>query len=333
MAIIHRIQRSLTGVGGWADVDTVAEAVDEYSDTGLTPATDYFYRVRTENGDVVSAWSNIASATTDAGQTVWSYATLAAAEASGDPWANNDIIRITDPSPDVDFVYSSAAAVNGDSGLHPRYPFGDSQENVGYTYVDGMGPGTDPGASTWTDASTGTEGVHYLFSINTSPNPDTCKMWKLTNTIGICRLNQATITSARTVGALKFRGALAGFSGTGAGNDVQIYFCAYVNGAGGDPIIALRAQSADSNWEVLSGAGLATVTGTGLSFGTQRNLAMYITAGKWSLWKDETLVLSGTDPLGTTAPYGAALIAGSSPTALPTTLEFVTVTDGYLATA
>lgn len=73
----------------------------------------------------------------------WRYPTVDAAESSGDSWVNGDIIRITDPHPAVEFVYWSDWAVNGHSGLLPRYPFGDSQE-ITPTLVQGEGPGSDP---------------------------------------------------------------------------------------------------------------------------------------------------------------------------------------------
>lgn len=40
------IERSLTGVGSWVEIDTVAAGVETYDDTGLDPDTEYFYRVR-----------------------------------------------------------------------------------------------------------------------------------------------------------------------------------------------------------------------------------------------------------------------------------------------
>lgn len=59
------IERSLTGVGGWSLIHTTAADVESYSDTGLDPETEYFYRVRAVNGAGESAYTNIDSATTD----------------------------------------------------------------------------------------------------------------------------------------------------------------------------------------------------------------------------------------------------------------------------
>lgn len=52
-----------TGSGGWTLVTSVAATATTYSDTGLTPATTYSYRVRACN-DIDGTPSNVASATT-----------------------------------------------------------------------------------------------------------------------------------------------------------------------------------------------------------------------------------------------------------------------------
>jgi len=80
---------------------------------------------------------------------IWSYTTLAVAESSGDSWNDGDIIRITNPSPDVDFRYWVALDTAGHSGLVHRFPHGGSNEyrpNL-YTAVSG-----DP--DVWSDWNT-----------------------------------------------------------------------------------------------------------------------------------------------------------------------------------
>jgi hypothetical protein len=51
--------------GAYALADTLATNATTYSASGLSPATDYAFKVRAVNGDGESAYSNIATATTD----------------------------------------------------------------------------------------------------------------------------------------------------------------------------------------------------------------------------------------------------------------------------
>src|SRR5262249_56575619 len=61
------IERSLDGVH-WLQIATVGPNITTFSDTGLSPRTKYYYRVRAINTNsspaVYSAYSNVASATT-----------------------------------------------------------------------------------------------------------------------------------------------------------------------------------------------------------------------------------------------------------------------------
>ena len=59
-----RVERSLTGDGSWTQVATPAPNVTVLTDAGLAPRTTYFYRVSAANGQSVSGFSNISSATT-----------------------------------------------------------------------------------------------------------------------------------------------------------------------------------------------------------------------------------------------------------------------------
>lgn len=58
------IERSPDGVAGWVVVGSTSNT--SYQNSGLLPATEYFYRVRATNAGGNSAASNTDSATTDA---------------------------------------------------------------------------------------------------------------------------------------------------------------------------------------------------------------------------------------------------------------------------
>jgi FtsP/CotA-like multicopper oxidase with cupredoxin domain len=57
------IERSLDGIS-YSFLDSAAADVNSYSDTGLNPETEYWYRVNAENANGTSDYSNTASATT-----------------------------------------------------------------------------------------------------------------------------------------------------------------------------------------------------------------------------------------------------------------------------
>lgn len=59
------VERSLTGTSGWTEIATPAANATTYSDTGLSPSTTYYYRVRA-TGAAASAYSSTANATTSA---------------------------------------------------------------------------------------------------------------------------------------------------------------------------------------------------------------------------------------------------------------------------
>ncbi len=73
------IERSPDGSTGWTQIATPAQNVTSYSDTGRSASTQYFYRIRANNGVGPSANSNNANATTPAAPSLPA------------PWVNGDI--------------------------------------------------------------------------------------------------------------------------------------------------------------------------------------------------------------------------------------------------
>src|SRR4029077_16591428 len=61
-ATVYKIQRSADANTGWTQVGT--SSATAFTDSGLSPATTYFYRVLASNGTTDSAPSSVASATT-----------------------------------------------------------------------------------------------------------------------------------------------------------------------------------------------------------------------------------------------------------------------------
>lgn len=63
-----KVERSLTGAGGWSLIQATAANATSYTDTALTPGVKYFYRVAATNAEGDSAYTDIESATTLIGE-------------------------------------------------------------------------------------------------------------------------------------------------------------------------------------------------------------------------------------------------------------------------
>jgi hypothetical protein len=81
----YRIERSPDGASGWTELGTTGLGVTSYTNTGLAPATTYYYRVVALTSDGESPPSSVQSATTDQDGPSISEANAAPSEASKDP--------------------------------------------------------------------------------------------------------------------------------------------------------------------------------------------------------------------------------------------------------
>lgn len=99
-----RIERSLDGSTGWAEVTTTAANAESYTDTGLDPETEYFYRAVAVNAGGDSDPSNVDSATTEAA--AWSPAAL-----SPSLWLKADVGTFQELTDNAAIIPASA---NGD---------------------------------------------------------------------------------------------------------------------------------------------------------------------------------------------------------------------------
>ena len=62
----YRIERSADGLTGWVGIGTTGQDVTAFTDSGLTPATTYSYRVIGVGADGETPPSSISTVTTDA---------------------------------------------------------------------------------------------------------------------------------------------------------------------------------------------------------------------------------------------------------------------------
>ena len=61
----YRVERSVTGMGGWSTIANLGANSTSYSNTGLAASTQYFYQVAAHNAAGDSGYSNTSNATTD----------------------------------------------------------------------------------------------------------------------------------------------------------------------------------------------------------------------------------------------------------------------------
>lgn len=179
------IERSPDGTGSWAALDTVGADTTSYSDTGLSPLSTWYYRVKGTNSGGSSDWSNTASATTtDApptGPSALSATTVSAGQIEL-AWTDNSSNETgfgiersaTGNNPWVQ-IDSVAADVTGyqDSGL--------SELTTYYYRVNATGAGGDSAYSNTANATTFegcsasktyNAGQWYQFSLACNPAPN-----------------------------------------------------------------------------------------------------------------------------------------------------------------
>ncbi len=160
----YTLQRKIGG-GDYADVSTAITATStSYSDTGLTPATEYTYRIRARNSAGAGVWSNEDSATTD--NAAPARITNLAATATS---ANDIRLSWTAPAAhgaaisdytlqrksgggvfaDVSTTIAAGATSFTDSGLTPETTYTyriRARNSVGYGAWSSDTPGTTPAA-------------------------------------------------------------------------------------------------------------------------------------------------------------------------------------------
>lgn len=223
----------------------------------------------------------------------WEYATLSAAESSGDPWVNGDQVTITGGAV---FLYIANAAVSGYSGLLHKEPYGASITTLSAaTVVDSEAEGVDPDSWTnWTDGGTGTKGVDYEHDTNG----------------GLARIRDLTIagqcsltTDARlTTDDLERYSIVDKITATTTGTaavEMHSLSCIAVTTVPALAFIKLRSRE-DGNsiyWQINHTDG-STIAISTKDRRVQQRAWMYVKTGRWALWfdADSTPELSGTVP-------------------------------------
>ena len=246
-----------------------------------------------------SAVSNVDSAKT--AQDAWLYTTLAAAESSGDPWADGDTIRITDPAPDVDFVYASALDTNGHSGLRHKDPFDDASLYATTTLANGEGPGTDP--DTW-DA----KWVEVASFASKDAALDRSRFTLDSNSVAdIMNFNPAT-ASGHSVSFFIIRD----FTSTGSGGAfTQLECAAYVDGSS-SKFVQIRRQDFVNGTNFIYGHSSIGYSSTGVGSKTSADWFIYVKGSAFAIWDGASLIATAVPATRGSVLVNSAQIAGTS---------------------
>jgi hypothetical protein len=222
----------------------------------------------------------------------WEYASLAAAESSGDPWQDGDDVQITGGAL---FLYKSALVVDGYSGLIHKYPYGVGLGTSDSAIVrTSTAKGSDPDTWGWTDFSSGVKGSQYDFDVISSRSRAIAY-----NGAGRANLRDTQLQAGDSEGFV----IIPALSATGTNNEsvgiglVRTFAYASTDAGANRAFIGLEWYwtTSNTNWSVFHG-GLYTATTK--SFSTERRAWMYVKDGRYAVWFDDdaTPELSGTNP-------------------------------------
>jgi hypothetical protein len=242
----------------------------------------------------------------------WEYATLALAEASGDPWADDVDVTITGGAV---FKYRSTLAVNGYSGLIHKHPWDGVGTLGSLVSVDKIYNSTaknvDPDTWSGFTKTTNSAGLADVSGERSRLYCPTTSDW--------ITMRGTTPPAASDVEAFLIEDNMsAGFSGTdssGGAAYAQTQLYAYIDGTNKYTLeVMLRRINSTTFWAVRTGPVTYAVTTKSVS--VERRLWLYKKASQWAVWFDADSVpeLSGTGDLttGEGANPGSSLTQANS---------------------
>ena len=286
-----KIERATSSAGTYTQVATVGTSVKTYSNTGLSPATTYYYRVRAYNASGNSAYSNIANATTKdvppAAPTALTASGISSSQI-GLAWAQNSAnetgFKIERGTDGTNFTQVATVGVNvvtfTDSGLLPNTLYyyrvrayntaGDS------AYSNTASDLTGPAAPTALTATAVSQSQIDLAWTDNSANENGFKVERATASAG-----PYTTIATNDIGATTF-------SSTGLTANTTYYFrVASCNANGNSSYSNTGTATTLPNPPVLTAIGNKTVgSGTALTFtASASNPNQLVTTNTWQTFQ------------------------------------------------
>jgi hypothetical protein len=243
----------------------------------------------------VTAWAN-GLELVGTGQAHWNYASLAAAESSGDPWTDGDTVEITGK---VQFLYKSDFAVNGYSGLVHKYPFDDAEIITGVTLDEVLADGTDPDTWGWTDAGTGSKGTDYEYDTSAGDG----RIRTITGS-GQHNLASGVSVAAENTSRMWIIDDLV-VSHSGSGNErLYMTLSARISSTQYVPLFGVYTPASTTNYAVLDGS--PAWQDTGIALAGAKRIWCYLQANNFVMWVDDNATPDYTDTTGRTGTGTAA---------------------------
>lgn len=208
----------------------------------------------------------------------WEYATIAEAEASGDPWVDGDDVQITGGAL---FLYKSSVAVDSYSGLIHKYPW-DGTGTLGDLnsvdrIINSSLPAADP--DTWTNMTRTGVGTVDSFTGLSRMRRDAAEG-------AIAVRSDNLLTSADTETFLimdRLSASHSGLDSTGSHSYSHIWLQAYYDATQSSEFSLYSSRGVANVWALFNGV---TSVNTGWTKTTERRVFMYKKDGRYSLWKD-----------------------------------------------
>lgn len=213
--------------------------------------------------------------------TIYEFATIAAAEASGETWEDGDTITITGLS-DLELLYLSDLDTAGHSGLIHKDPFNAAGTLSAVALHGSEAANVDPGSWTgWTDASTGVDDTDYAVDTNGG-----LARFRNLTTSGRFDYQFGTLVSGDTSRFLIID-SLSASSDEAVTSAVEFRFQSYDDGTNEWRLnLKIEKDESATNWVISSQAGPAQ--DTGIAFATANRLWVYIRSsdGTAAVWAD-----------------------------------------------
>lgn len=258
------------------------------------------------------------------GVATWSYATLSAAESSGDGWSNNDVIRITTPNPDVDFIYHSSLNSNGHSGLRHKDPFGDGAAYATSVLTNGEGVATDP--DTWNAKWVESANVYASLGVLGGRSRFVSNINGITSSFNYTPTTPADAQVSMLI-ARKFL-----MNCPQNGGDGRVILISHISGSSRTSLLLFRNEQLDvTNLLYRNSAG--TNVSTSIANDAEIELFMYTRSDAIAIWDGVTLEVSGASYTAASAITTQVSMSMLNPNGVQdhiTTLETMLV--GYLET-